>query len=277
MVAGMSNDPSKPPVDDPKSVKPRAVTKPADAKPVVLDERRLKFEEVAPIARGLDPSELIAMLHDGRGVVRANAALGLAAAGHAVAELVPLVRDSDAATATAVGEAIARLGPAIRPLIPQITRALDGAQPDVLDTIIGALAKLVGSADDELIAALDVPYDLAMKSIVAACARVGRGGVAFLIKAARHERGKIRINAVGGLARIGKVDIETSMAFLTQLEATDPVPDVRTAAKQASLAVIAREKVVAVDGLPKNIPTSRRASCPLRSSPSTRRRSTSTR
>ena len=44
------------------------------------------------------------------------------------------------------------------------------------------------------------------------------------------------------------------MAFLTQLETTDPVPDVRTAAKQAALAVIAREKVEVVDRLPKHIP-----------------------
>jgi len=44
------------------------------------------------------------------------------------------------------------------------------------------------------------------------------------------------------------------MACLTNIEATDPVPDVRTAAKQAMLAVVAREKVVAVDALPKNIP-----------------------
>ena len=76
----------------------------------------------------------------------------------------------------------------------------------------------------------------------------------FLIKAARHERSRVRINAVGGLARIGKLDLDAAMAFLTELETTDPVPDVRTAAKQAALAVIAREKQVVVDRLPKNIP-----------------------
>jgi HEAT repeat protein len=124
----------------------------------------------------------------------------------------------------------------------------------VVDSVIGTLAGLVGKANDELCAALDVPFALAMKTVVEACGRIGKAGVAFLITATGHERGRIRINAIGGLGRWGKADIEASMACLNHIEAGDPVPDVRTAAKQASLAVIAREKLVVIDALPKNIP-----------------------
>ena len=255
----MSNETeAKPPQAKPQpapAAKPAEAAKPAaKAEPVSLEDRRLSFDELKRMASQLDPDKLIEMLMDGRATVRANAALGLAATGHAVAQLVPILRDSEAVASAAAAEAITRLGAAVRPLVPQITKALDGTQPEVTEKVITALSELVGTADDELIAALDVPYDLAMKSIVPACKKLGKAGIAFLIKAARNDNSKIRINAVGGLERLGKTDLETSMAFLTNLEATDPVPDVRTAAKQAALAVIAREKVEVVDRLPKNIP-----------------------
>ncbi|HEY4057096.1 MAG TPA: HEAT repeat domain-containing protein, partial [Kofleriaceae bacterium] len=115
-------------------------------------------------------------------------------------------------------------------------------------------AAQIGSADDELASALDTTHDLAMKSVVAAAGTLGARGIKFLIKTAGHERSRVRVNAIDGVARFGKADVETSLAFLAGVEQNDPVPDVRTAAKQASLMVIAREKVVAVDNLPKNIP-----------------------
>jgi hypothetical protein len=252
-----SKPPTKPGPDDAaagadKRVEP-ARAKPS-GKPPALDERRLRYDDLAPHAAALVPAELIASLRDGRAVVRANAALGLAAAGQAPPDLVMLLRDSDAHAASSAAEAVARLGSQIRPLIPQITLALDGAQPEVVDRVVGAFAELLGTADDELIAAMDVPLDLAEKSVIAACKRVGRNGIGFLIKAAGAERSRIRINAVSGIGMLGKVDIELSMGFLSPLEVSDPVPDVRTATKKAMLAVVAREKQVVVDGLPKNIP-----------------------
>ena len=234
--------------------KPASPSAPASTQPPALDERPLKFVDLAPYAAQLDAAELVARLRDGRGVVRANAALGLAAVDHAALELVPLLRDSEARVAAAAAEALGLLGARVREMIPQIAQTLDGAQPEVLDAMVGSLAELVGKADDELSVALDVPLSLAMKTVVEACGRLERAGIAFLIAATRHERSRVRINAIGGLGRFGKTDIEASMACLTQIEANDPVPDVRTAAKQASLAVIARTKVEAVDGLPKNIP-----------------------
>ncbi|MBA3455726.1 MAG: HEAT repeat domain-containing protein, partial [Deltaproteobacteria bacterium] len=234
------------------AAKPAA--KKPDGKLPPFDERRLTFAEIAPFAAQLDAAELATMANDGRAVVRANAALGLAALNQPVFELVAMLRDSDPHAAAAAAEAVGRLGVGARALIPQIVQALGSTHTDVTGTVNTSLAELIGKADDELILALDVPYALAMKSIVEAARKIGKAGIRFLIKAAGHERIQIRVNAIGGLARLGKTDIETSMAFLTTVEANDPVPDVRTAAKQAMLAVIAREKVEAIDNLPKNIP-----------------------
>jgi HEAT repeat protein len=255
----MSTDPKSPAptkpaaapaADDKKASRPPK----ADAKVPPLDERKLKYDELAAVAGQLDVNELTALLHDGRAIVRANAALGLAAAGHVAPYMVTLLRDSDAHAAVVAADAVVRLGANIRPVIPQIAQALDGALPEVIDKVVGALADLIGTADDELIAGLDVPLDLAEKGVIAAAGRIGRRGIQFLIKAAGHERSRIRMNAIAGIGKFGKVDIDLSMGFLTPLETSDPVPDVRAATKQAMLAVIAREKQVAVDHLPKNIP-----------------------
>jgi HEAT repeat protein len=222
--------------------------------PPALDERKLKYAELLPHAASYAVGDLIGMLSDGRAIVRANAALALAAGNHAAQELVPLVRDSEQSVALAVAEALAKLGPLVRPLIPTIVQALDSAKPDVLDAILDTLAQHVSKADDELTNALDVPLDLAMKSVVAACKRAGKSGVAMLAKATKHERSRIRVNAAAGLGALGKTDPDTALAALNALEQSDPVPDIRTAAKQAILLVVAREKVEVVDALPKNIP-----------------------
>ena len=258
----MSNDTKPPapakqaPAKAADAAEPKPAAKPAAkvAKLPAMDERPLRFVDLAPFAAQLDPGELTAMLRDGRGLVRANAALGFAAVSHPSLDLVMLLRDSELRVALAAAEAIGLLGELVRTLIPQITQTLDGAQPEVLESVVGTLGGLLGKADDDLVAGLDVPFALAMKTVVEACGRLGKPGVAFLIAAASNERSRVRINAIGGLGRWGKADIDASMACLNHIEANDSIPDVRTAAKQASLAVIARTKVVAVDALPKNIP-----------------------
>ncbi|MEO8706840.1 MAG: HEAT repeat domain-containing protein, partial [Kofleriaceae bacterium] len=251
----MSTDdkPKPAPAKPEKPVKKPEVV-PGPAKLPAFDERRLTFAELVPHALALVPDELIAMARDGRPLVRANAALALAVANHPAHDLVMLVRDSDLHVAQSAAAAIGKLGATARPLIPAATAALDGAQPDVVEAVITAWSELVGTADDELIAALDIPHALALKTIVPAMGKIGKRGIAFLVKAAGHERSRIRMNAIAGLGRLGKTDPETAMATLTQIEGNDSVPDVRTAAKQAMLEVVAREKVVVVDRLPKNIP-----------------------
>jgi HEAT repeat protein len=241
-----SQSPQPPPKKDakPESVGP----------PPALDERKLKYAELLPHSGAYDVGELTGMLTDGRAVVRGNAALALAAANQAPFELSTLLRDSEVAVALSAAEALGRLGPLARSLVPQMAQATHTAKPEVIEGIVSALAELFGRADEELTAALDAPSEVANKSVIAAAKVAGKHGIGFLARATSHERSRIRINAVAGLGLLGKTDPETAMACLTVLEASDPVPDVRTAAKQSMLAVVAREKVEVVDGLPKNIP-----------------------
>ena len=235
------------------AVKPAAAaTKPAGGPPPSLEERRLRFEELA--GHKFDVGELIGMMRDGRAHVRANAALALAAVGHVAEGLVTQLRDSETMAAAAAAEAIAKLGASAKSLVPQIVQATDTASAEVTDKIVAALAELHGIADEEIAAALDVPLEVAMKSVIAAAALLNKAGIALLAKATKHDTIRVRVNAVAGLGKLGKTDFDTAMTALTALEANDPVPDVRTAAKKAMLQVVAREKVVAVDALPKNIP-----------------------
>src|SRR5262245_18549604 len=138
-----------------KSAKTPAAAR--SAAPPALDERPLRFVDLAPFAAQLDVDELVASLRDGRGVVRANAALGLAAVNQPALDLVTLLRDSEVRVAAAAAEALGLLGVAVRPLVPQIAQSLDGAQPEVLEAMVGSLGKLVGKTDEELALALDVP------------------------------------------------------------------------------------------------------------------------
>src|SRR5665647_449711 len=102
--SGKSKTPGAKPEDAAKSEagKPAAKVAPkagpmtaGDGKLPALDERRLTFAELAPFTAQLDPTELVAMARDGRAIVRANAALGLAAIGHPVFEIVAMLRDSE--------------------------------------------------------------------------------------------------------------------------------------------------------------------------------------
>ena len=241
----------EPKADDKKKA---AAAKAPSADPPSLEERKLKYGELAPFANSFAAHDLVALLPDGRGHVRANAALALAAVNHPAPELVGLLRDSETSVALAAAEAFGKLGMQARSLIGPIAQASDGMKPEVAEVVVAWLADMFGKADDELIAALDIPLDLAMKSVIEAAKVAGKQGIAFLTRAARHERSRIRVNAIAGLGKLGKTDADTAMACLTQIETTDPVPDVRTAAKKAMLLVVAREKVEAVDALPKNIP-----------------------
>lgn len=236
---------------------PRSDAKPeANAPP--LDERYLRYAELSPFGRRLDPAELSSLVRDGRAIVRANAVLGLAASGQPSLDIVALVRDSEPRVALAAVEALGHLGTAARPLLAQVAASAGGATQETCDALIALFSDLISKGDPdtlaELAAALDVPLAGAQRTVLPAAGTLGRAGIAFLIKAAAHERSRVRINAIAGLAAYGKTDPEPALAFLTQVESTDSVPDVRSAAKQAMLAIVAREKTVAVDSLPKRIP-----------------------
>src|SRR5262249_15476257 len=110
--------------------------------------------------------DLVLALRDGRAIVRANAALGLAALGHTGRDLLPFVRDSEALVAQSAAEALLHLLGAQREHLVAIAAALDGARPEVIDTVVKMFAELVGHADAELIGVLDTADRGAASAVV---------------------------------------------------------------------------------------------------------------
>jgi hypothetical protein len=120
--------------------------------------------------------------------------------------------------------------------VPQIASAVN-THPDTAKAIVELLAGLIGKADDELISALDVPEESAMKSIIAACDLVGTRGLDLLVVAARHNAIRIRMNAIAGLEKLGNKNLEVSRHILHQVSTQDPVPDARRVAQRAMRAL----------------------------------------
>src|ERR1041385_228209 len=79
--------------------------------------------------------DLVLGLRDGRAIIRANAALGLAALGYTGRDLLPFLRDSEAIVARSAAEALVHLSQAQRAHLVPIAAALDGARPEVVDAI----------------------------------------------------------------------------------------------------------------------------------------------
>ena len=189
-----------------------------------------------------DVPELIEQLSDGRGSVRAKALHALAKLGHPGPELAVFLRDGDPQVARAAGEALKELGIAQRANVVAIANALDGARRDVVELVEQMLSKLVGQADRELIDALDTSETPVCDAIVRACELVGVRGLELVLKAARDERTRVRINAMRGLAKIGELDHAASMAALFGAAGEDKVSDVRSAATTAFATLTQRIK-----------------------------------
>jgi len=207
---------------------------------VSLDDRLLLYSELVAAKGQLVADELIQRLRDGRAIVRANAALGLAALGHTGGELVPFLRDADPQVALAAAAAFANLGRAQRHQLAAVATALDGARPQVVDTVQRMFADLVGTADAELVNVLDSALPVAANAIVGACARVGIRGLHLLQRAANDDRARVRINALRGIALLGELEQDSSMKVLLDVESRDQVSDVRAAARAALATLAAR-------------------------------------
>jgi HEAT repeat protein len=219
---------------------PPASTGPIVARKLPLDDQPLTFAELVASRGQLDPQDLVLRLRDGRPIVRANAALGLAALGHTGGDLVPFLRDGDPRVALAAAEALAHLGTAQRGYLAAIASALDGARPEVAATVQGMFAELVGKADAELVNVLDTGDEVAARAVVHACAHLGARGLHLLQAAARDGRARVRINAVRGIGQLGELEHGSSMAVLNGVERGDEVSDVRAAARAAIAALSVR-------------------------------------
>ena len=206
---------------------------PTAENPLVFDARLLSVDELVAAKSTLDAGSLAMMLRDGRELVRANAALGLATLGHASGDLVSLLRDGDLRVALAAAEAHLQLGVNQREHVVAIAGALVGARPSVVAIIERMFAQLVGIADPELVSALDTGDDVAIETVVRACAQAGVRGIHLLHAAARDDRTRVRINALRGIARIGDLELESSLEVLSRIERAERIADVRTVARSS--------------------------------------------
>src|ERR1041384_1543144 len=73
--------------------------------------------------------DLVLALRDGRAVIRANAALGLAALGYTGRDLLPFLRDSECLVAQSAAAALLHLAPAQREHLVAIAAALEVTRP----------------------------------------------------------------------------------------------------------------------------------------------------
>jgi HEAT repeat protein len=207
---------------------------------VSVEDRLLEYKELVAAKAELAADDLVMKLRDGRAIVRANAALGLAALGHTGPELVPFLRDGDPVVALAAAEALAHLGAAQRPHLTAIAAALDGARPEVAETVERMFSELVGKADAALIAVMDTGEEVVAAAIVHACERISVRGLHLLQAATHDERTRVRINAVRGISLLGEIEHDTSMEILLGVARDDLVSDVRAAARTAVFTLTAR-------------------------------------
>ena len=207
-----------------------------------LDERALTYDELVARKDALTADALVLALRDGRAVVRANAVLGLAALGHAGADLVPFLRDSHPIAARAAAEAIGHLGKAQRAHLVAIAAALDGARPEVVELIVAMMATLVGPADADLLAVLDTTDAIAAGAVIEACARVGVRGLHLLQAATKDGRARVRFNAVRGVGQLADLEPVSSIDAMRAVAYEDAVSDVRAAALTAIAGYIARTR-----------------------------------
>jgi hypothetical protein len=206
---------------------------------------RVSYDELVKRKGELVAPDLVLALRDGRTVVRANAALGLAAVGYTGRDLLPFLRDSEAVVAQSAAEALLHLGRAQREHLPAIAAALDGARPEVVDTVTRMFAELVGAADAELTGVLDTADRDAANAVVDGCARVGVRGLYLLQAAAGDERALVRLHAVRGVGSLAHLEPVSSLEVLHRVASEDRVSDARAAAQTALAAYLARSRAEA--------------------------------
>ena len=201
--------------------------------PPSFEHAELTYAELVAARSELSAADLIARLQDGRGVVRVNALLGLAAIGHSGNEVLLFLRDADARVARAAAEALVQLGGVQRANLSAIAATLGEARAEVFDAVSRMFAGLIGHADAELISVLDTARTAAADAVISACARMEFRGLQLLQAAARDPRPLVRLNAVRGISLLGVVEQPSSFEVLHLVERTDDISDVRAATRKA--------------------------------------------
>lgn len=218
----------------------------------VFEREQLSFEHIEVFSGSFDEADMMALLVDGRTIVRANALRALAVVGAHPSGMVPLLRDSDPIVATAAADALERLGPQMAEAAPAITQALDGARESVREQVLDALAALVGVADDALIEALDVAPERVQDAAVEALVRAGRPGALVLARALAEGKTLVRYNSARGLQKLAEAGVFSKLGpdprviqALSRARDHDDASDVREAADDALSAIMAIDQVQA--------------------------------
>lgn len=201
--------------------------------PPSFEVAELTYAQLVAAKDELSATDLIARLRDGRGVVRVNALLGLAAIGHPGPEVVLFLRDADARVARAAAEALVQLGTVQRGNLSAIAATLGEARAEVFDAVARMFAGLIGHADAELISVLDTARTAAADAVISACARTEFLGLQLLQAAARDPRPLVRLNAVRGISVLGVLEQPSSFEVLQLVERSDDISDVRAATRKA--------------------------------------------
>lgn len=210
------------------------------SQPLPFEDAELTYAELVAARSQLSAVDLIAWLRDGRGVVRANALLGLAAIGHAGREVLLFLRDADVRVARAAAESLMQLGVVQRANLSAIAAALAEARPEVVDAISRMFSALIGHADTELISVLDTSSGTVADAMIAACGRTHIRGLQLMQAAARDPRARVRLNAARGISLLGVIEQATSFEVLEDVERTDDISDVRAATRSAIAALKVR-------------------------------------
>ena len=239
---------------DRKDEQPKAL-EPAPIPIAGFEEAPLTVEAIAA-ARGDVPLDaFVQKLRDGRAIVRANAARGVATFGPDAAEasewLAVLLKDEEVAVKRAAVEALGALGPAAAPAAAHLVAALGDEDEAVSGGAVEILTALHGAIGEALTEGLRVDVDLGSRTIQRVFVKLEGDGVDLLKAALKSGSGLIRVNAARTLEAIAKKGGGGAQKQLEDALA-DPVRMVRTAARAALDAIVgAKPKApVALEPLP---------------------------
>lgn len=177
-------------------------------------------------AKSLDGERLLAALSDGRAVVRANAALGLAALGKhshgAVRAISVLLRDGEPPVRQAAAESLGALAHAPEISVPALARALRAGPDGLRPVLLGAIDAFGDAAVEPLLTLLSDPEDAALATL----GRVGQHAPKRLIEpltqsVARAESPRVRENAIALLGALGPAAASAESVLLAAMADTD--------------------------------------------------------
>ncbi|MCB9736424.1 MAG: HEAT repeat domain-containing protein [Deltaproteobacteria bacterium] len=179
-----------------------------------FDSEPLEADALKGHKRDLDERDLERLLHDGRPIVRENAARALGVLGEASPGLAVRLKDEVVAVRRAAAGALKALGSDGAPFGDALVGALGDADAEVRRTAHEALVALGKDGYDALIAGLDAPADRAAVTVLPIFWELGKPALVPLEEALGHVSTRIRVNAVhalGAMKEHGAAKLEEAL------------------------------------------------------------------